>query len=277
LSTILNKVQVMLSLLLCLFFVTQKVWSCNLSIGLSNDFPPYHAKEPGKDWQGVSVDLTKILVEQAGCSLSIIELPWARSIKLMESGEIQLISHFTYTLERAKYAQFLGPHHIEKITFIAKNNFDKEVNTPSLLPLFSGQIGITRGDEFGDEFDQYVLHHDLVNSKLVDIKNNRDRVAMLLIDRLEGIFYDELSAQYLLTTNPRLNKKYSVRFTLQGSPVYWGVSYRYVSADLRQALNQAWVFMLEHKMIEPVYQKYGLSIDMDQLAAFPLMELSTEN
>jgi polar amino acid transport system substrate-binding protein len=248
-----------------------------LSIGLSSDFPPYHAKAPGQDWQGVTVDLAKILVEKAGCSLNIAELPWARSIKLLESGEIQLISHFTYTQDRAKYTQFLGPHHIETIAFIANKKLSKEVIKPDMLAQFGGKIGITRGDQFGEEFDKYVLNNQLVNSKLVDIRNNNDRVAMMLVGRLDGIFYDEMSAQLLLTSNPRVNKKYAVRFTLQGSPVYWGVSFRYVSAELREKLDQAWLYMLDNKMIAPVYKKHGLTIDIAEFEHFPLKRLSSEN
>jgi ABC-type amino acid transport substrate-binding protein len=252
-------------------------FACNLSIGLSSDFPPYHSKIIGQDWNGITVDLAAIMVKKAGCELTIIELPWARSIKLLQSGDIQLISHFTYTQERAKYTQFLGPHHIEKVAFIANKNLNKEVITPILLPQFEGRIGLTRGDKFGDKFDQYVLNNERVNSKLIDIKNNRDRASMLLIGRLQGMFYDEMSAQHLLASNQQLNKMYAVRFTLEGSPVYWGVSDAYVSSETKEALNTAWLDMLEQNMIEPVYLKHGLHIDIQQLADFPLRLLNEAN
>jgi polar amino acid transport system substrate-binding protein len=264
-------------LLLCFLFISRMSLACSLSIGLSSDFPPYHTKSADQNWTGITVDLASILVKTAGCDLQIIELPWARSIKLLESGDIQLISHFTYTLDRAKYTQFLGPHHIEKIAFIANSHVSKEVNSPEFLPLFNGKIGLTRGDKFCEKFDQYVLNNDLVNIKLVDIRNNRDRASMLFKGRLEAMFYDEMSAQYLLASNPLLNDKYAIRFTLQGSPVYWGVSYRFVSNEVREALNRAWHYMLEHNMIEPVYLKYGLHIDVQQLTNFPVLLLNSEN
>tara|TARA_R110002167_G_scaffold35981_12_gene114454 strand:- start:811 stop:1644 length:834 start_codon:yes stop_codon:yes gene_type:complete len=264
-------------ILLCLLFISQVSMACSLNIGLSSDFPPYHSKNIGRDWEGITVDLALILAEKAGCRLKIIELPWARSIKLLESGDIQLISHFTPTLERAKYTQFLGPHHIEKVAFIANSSISPAANVPALLSQFDGKIGITRGDRFGQQFDQYVLNNELVNTKLVDIRNNRDRVSMLLIGRLDGIFYDEMSAQYLLASNSRLNNKYAIRFSLQGSPVYWGVSYRHVSITVRQALNKAWLTMREQNMIQATYQKYGLMVDMQTLVDFPVLLLSEKN
>jgi ABC-type amino acid transport substrate-binding protein len=109
------------------------------------------------------------------------------------------------------------------------------------------------------------------------LTNNRDRASMLFKGRLEAMFYDEMSAQYLLASNPLLNDKYAIRFTLQGSPVYWGVSYRFVSNEVREALNRAWHYMLEHNMIEPVYLKYGLHIDVQQLTNFPVLLLNSEN
>lgn len=254
----------------CFLFITKVSSACELSLGLSSDFPPYHSKREGQNWQGVTVDLAKEWVKRAGCELIIIELPWARSVKLLESGEIQLISHFTYTPERAEYAQFMGPHHIEKIAFIANNQVSKEVNEPGSLAKFNGEIGLTRGDKYGEKFDEYVLNNELVNIKLVDIRNNRDRIAMLQRGRLAGMFFDEMSAQHLLMSNTALNSDYGIRFSLQGSPVYWGVSYRYVSNDIRQALNQAWLYMHEHSLIEPIYAKYGLHMDIKQLTHFPM-------
>jgi polar amino acid transport system substrate-binding protein len=249
--------------------------ACNLVIGLSSDFPPYHAKNSEQKWEGITVDLTKSLVELAGCSLSFVEAPWARSIRLLQSGDIQLISHFTMTPERSKYSQFLGPNHTEKIAFVAKNTISEHVTHATLLPKFEGTIGITRGDEFGAEFSQYVFDTAEVKSKLVNIKNNQDRVAMLLRGRLDGMFFDEMSAQRFLAKSSTLKQNYSIRFTFQATPVYWGVSHQFVSVEIRKRLNQAWLYMLKKNMIEPVYKKYGLTIDMSKFD-FELVSLLGE-
>lgn len=262
--------------LLChgLVVVSSFSFSCELSLGLSSDFSPYHKKTVDKEWVGISVDLASTLVNLAGCQLHIIELPWARSLRLLESGDIQLISHFTFTQERAKFTEYLGPHHIEKIAFVVKNDFAKDVTTPAELSHFNGKIGLTRGDNYGEEFDRYVLKNPLVEPKLIDIRNNQDRIAMLIRGRLDAIFYDEMSAITILAAKETLKNNYSVRFTLQGNPVYWGISKHHVSHEVKSALNQAWGFMLQNQMIEPIYQKYGLSVDMQQLAHYPLKLLN---
>ena len=270
---IVNKFIAKCVLLICsIYFFSSGVLACNLAIGLSSDFSPYHAKNSAQRWEGLTVDLTQILVELAGCSLNLVEAPWARSIRLLQSGDIQLISHFTISSERSKYSQYLGPNHIEKVAFIAKNSISGDVTHPNLLPNFEGSIGITRGDEFGAEFNQYVLDADKVKNKLVNIKNNQDRVAMLLKGRLDGMFLDEMSARRLLESSLTLKQDYSVRFTFQGTPVYWGVSHDYVPMDIRKKLNQAWLYMLEQKMIEPLYKKYGLTIDNRILELVSLLD-----
>ena len=263
-------------LLSCIYLFSSWVFACNLTIGLSSDFPPYHVKNDGQEWQGITVDLTQTLVELAGCSLAFVEVPWARSIRLLQSGDIQLISHFTITPERAKYSQFLGPNQTEKIAFIANKTISSDVTHPSLLPKFNGSIGITRGDEFGLEFNQYVLNADQVKDKLVNVKNNKDRVAMLLKGRLDGMFYDEMSAQRLFDLSPTLSQNYSIRFTFQETPVYWGVNHRFVSVEVRKKLNQAWLYMIEQNMIEPIYKKYGSTIDMSKFDSDFLSLLDVE-
>jgi ABC-type amino acid transport substrate-binding protein len=179
------------------------------------------------------------------------------------------------TPERAEYSQFLGPNQTENIAFIAKKTTSENVIHPSLLPQFNGSIGVSRGDEFGKEHSQYVLNVDHVKDKLVNVKTNQDHVAMLLRGRLDGMFYEEMSARRLLASSMVLNQNYSIRFTFQGTPVYWGVNHRFVSVEIRRKLNQAWLSMLHQNMIEPVYKKYGLAIDMSKFD-FDLIKLLDE-
>ena len=116
-----------------------------------------------------------------------------------------------------------------------------------------------------------------MNRKLVYLINIVDRYSMLEKERLDGAFDDELSARYTLSSRLIDSSEFSVRFTLTGNAVYFGVSKQSVPIELRKKLNMVWLDMLEQNLLDPIYKKYGLSIDMHQLLQFPVVLLSDKN
>jgi len=228
------------------------------------------------NWSGVSVDLARLLVKNAGCELSIINVPWLRAITLLRSGKVHLMTNFTKNDERAQFSEFLGPHHIEKPAFIARLSFSQGVYNLSKINKFKGVIAVTRGNSFGQEFDQYVLNDPKMSNKLILIRNNVDRYSLLLNGRIDGMFDDELSAQYLLMGNKKENELFDIRFTLKGNPVYFGVSSIAVPPPLRKKLNQAWLALLKDKAVVTLYEKYSLSLDEREFDSFKQKQLTTE-
>jgi len=264
-------------LILFSLFLIQKSFACNVVLAVSNNFPPYHMKTPDGSWSGVSVDLAKLLVKNVGCELSIINVPWLRSISLLRQGKVHLMTNFTLNDERAQFAQFLGPHHIEKPAFIARLSLSHGVYNLSRINKFKGVVAVTRGNSFGQEFDQYVLNDPKMSNKLILIRNNVDRYSLLLNGRIDGMFDDELSAQYLLKGTNKENELFDIRFTLEGNPVYFGVSPIGVSPPLREKLNQAWAKLLKELAVVKLYEKYNLSFDEREFNSFKQKQLTTES
>ena len=201
--------------------------------------------------------------------MEILDIPWKRSIKLLEEGKIHILTNFSFNAERSQFAQFLGPHHIEKVAFIAKAGLSVQVSDLRSLSGFDGLIGITRGNEFGQSFNAQVLQDELLEQKLVFTKNNKDRNAMLLSDHIDSMFDDEFSARYLLATQEPKKSGYEIRFTMEGNPVYFGISNKGVAPGLRKKLNEAWLGMLQQDLLFAMYKQYGLVIDKVEWEKFP--------
>jgi len=270
-----NKVAITCLILYLLFL--HKAFACSLTLAVSNDFPPYHMKNVDGHWSGLSVDLVRALVSKTDCDLKIINVPWIRSISLLRQGKIHLITNFTSNAERAQFSLFLGPHHVEKAAFIARMSLSNGIYNLSRLQYFNGVIAITRGNSFGEEFDRYVIDDVQLQSKLVQIKNNVDRYSLLIKGRIDGMFDDELSAQYILASTHKENELFDIQFTLKGNPVYFGVSPIAVSPELRAKLNQSWLALLEDNTVETLYQKYDLFFDKKEFNGFEQKLLNTKN
>jgi polar amino acid transport system substrate-binding protein len=245
-------------IVLCLLLFSRALYGCSLTLAVSSEYHPHYFKDSNNKWSGVSVDLARTLVEEAGCRLNTIDVPWSRALKLLESGEIDLLTNFTFTEQRANIAQFLGPHYVEKAAFLAKKNISEKVTTISDLAHFDGLIGLTRGAFFGPKFEKFVLQDQQVLAKLVRLNTNKERYSMLTLGRLDAVIDDELAASYFLTSVKNADDNYGIRFTLDNSPVYFALSRNSVPQLVRTKLNQAWKHMLKNKVLEKIYLKYGL-------------------
>jgi polar amino acid transport system substrate-binding protein len=254
----------------CLFFSSMPTFSCSLTLAVSSDFPPHHIKDLRGHWSGVSIDLARMLVEQAGCDLDILDVPWTRAIKLLEVGDVHLLTNFSFNLQRSKFAQFLGPHYIEKAAFLARNDISENVNDVQSLQDFKGPIGLTRGASFGLEFEKAVLGGPVINRKLVYLNKNKERYLMLVLGRLDAVFDDALSARYLLATESEgLEKdRYNIRFTLDENPVYFAVNPISLSSTMREKLNTVWESMLRQNVVSSVYSNYGLEFHSKELEGY---------
>jgi polar amino acid transport system substrate-binding protein len=216
------------------------------------------------------------LVNDADCQLKVLEAPWLRAIKLLEHGEIDLMSNYTRDKERDKFSSFIGPHHIERVVFIADNETSIKVSNISMLSQFNGLIGITRGNSFGREFNEEILAKENINGKLVYIKDNVKRHKMLFSGRIDAMFDDELSAIYLLDKYEKANKKFNIRFSLKANPVYFGISKKSVAPKLQKKLNTSWLKLINSHMLDDIYRNYGLELDHRELTTYPVVLINTK-
>jgi polar amino acid transport system substrate-binding protein len=262
-------------LLLLSLIITIDANACTLTIGVTKSFPPYHIQKTDGSWHGISIDIARSLVNDVNCQLKVRELPWIRAIKLLEHGEIHLMSNYTRDKERGKFSSFIGPHHIERIVFIADNETSIKVNHISMLSEFNGLIGITRGNSLGKEFDKEILAKDNVSGKLVYIKDNVKRHQMLFSGRIDAMFDDELSAIYLLDKYQKANKKFKIRFSLKGNPVYFGISVKGIEPTLQKKLNTSWLKLTNSHTLDDIYRSYGLELDRRELAIYPTVLINT--
>jgi len=271
--TVLFYIKITMAITIAFFLISKSAFSCTLILAVSDDFPPYHMRHSDSTWSGVSIDIAKELVKKANCELAVLDVPWIRAIKLLKEGKVHLLTNFTKNPQRSQFSYFLVPHHIEQVSFITHKKKNIDVQKISDLKQFKGSIGITRGNYFGLEFNKYVLQSKQVKNKVVEIKSNNDRYLMLLQGRINGMFDDKLSADYLLNQQLKNSQEFSIRFSFNDSPVYFGISKKSVSHDLRKKLNTAWLQILDQNHIAKIYEKYGLQFNKKQLNSYKVQLL----
>lgn len=247
----------------CLFVLllpVSKVWGCNLIFSVSGPFPPYHMQKQDGSWHGFSIELFNRLATHVGCTFEIVNTPFTRTVELLSGGEIDAISNFTYTQDRAKFTNFVGPHTIEKIVVIAKTEFAPLLKNNQSLAEFPGLLGKTQGTFYGNEIESILSSSKLLQQRLIQITSNDSRIGMLLADRIDAVFEEEAVARTLYRNHVLDPEKYKITLKFAVHPVYFGFSKATVSIKLITRMRHAWTIMALAGEFTDIYNKFQLQL-----------------
>lgn len=212
-------------------FVTSTLADCALNLRV-NDSPPYYSLE-GKVYRGLFVEQAESLASLVGCSVSTTKAPWARSLRLLQDGEIDMMANMSITDERKEFLRFIGPHHFEEIVLIVSDESDFKITSHADLLELPGSIGIERDAYYGPEF-QKLLDQPEAKKKWTWFtgENQYSLDERVRLGRLSG-FLDVAKPKYRSK-----GLKYHP-FVINSSPVYFGFSKKSVSAERFRQLESA--------------------------------------
>lgn len=177
--------------------------ACELRVGW-DEWPPYFTRTGGQ-FHGIEYDLLTSAAETAGCKLVFWQIPWARALKMLEAGELDLLYGAGYSAERAEFAKFSIPYRQEHFVLVTRAKAGDERETISLsdwiqskrTPAAPRAIGVFRGDVYGEKIER-ILKANEENVTLVRLNDNEQMVGMLEAGRLDGFIIEDGVAQMLL-------------------------------------------------------------------------------
>lgn len=147
----------------------------------TTDSYPRCIRMPNGRWSGFEVEISRDMCKLADVGFTAAEeyFPWSRSLRMIESGELQLLPAVSYREERNLYMDYIGVYDIEEIVVVVhKENagvrfdtlddftkpgqifervetavftpeFDERIRTdPSFSSHFIGTVGSGSGDRF---------------------------------------------------------------------------------------------------------------------------------
>ena len=215
--------------------------ACELRVGW-DEWPPYITYKEGH-FHGVEYDLLTSTADTAGCKLDFQQIPWARALKMLGAGELDLLYGAGYSAERAAFAKFSIPYRQEQFVLVTRSKAGDEAESVSLNDWIQSEkagdhpraIGVFRGDVYGDQID-----HILKNTKnvsLVELNDNEQMVGMLEAGRLDGYIIEDAVAKMQLQESASPLHRYVIK-EQTADPLYYMFSLR-VDDSVVQRFNIA--------------------------------------
>lgn len=247
-----------LALFLAYLLLGLPAHSCVLRMGIETSFAPYIIQQ-GNSWRGVNVELLQRLAQEVECELEFIHSPWLRSLRLIEQGELDVLSHLSYNEERSKTFAFIGPHQLEKIYLVGLPQAFSGLSSVSQLRKAgtSGIIALLNGAYYGEELEA-VLNDAKNRTRFVFIRGNEDKQALLLNGRVHGVLEDNAAYHYWKKQSELPTAAYVPLFPVYQSPVFFGFNRKTLSVIQLQQLEQAWQKLYEEGALQAILQTYQL-------------------
>lgn len=174
---------------------------------------PYQYQE-GDNITGLDNDLVKAIFKQADCQINFVKRPWARALKEIEAGSIDLASGASMNDERLQYAHFSIPYRDETMVLMVRKGEASKYDLRKITDIaaIKFELGVVRDYYYGDDH-KAGLEDPVYKKKVSEVKDDTANLKKLAAKRIDGILIDKYVGPYLA-------KQVGIYDQLEVHPVY---------------------------------------------------------
>ncbi len=230
--------------------------TCAISVRW-NDDPPYSFQGPNQQIQGIHPDILREALQRMDCTVTFIELPWARGLKKLEAGTLDILPGALQTAERQQFAYFSRPiNRSPNVLFVNQSSLSKFPFTQlSELKNSNFRLGAQINVTYGGDYAALLQDPDFAQ-RLVLINNRRSAWRMIKADRLDGLIADEITGLLELQQLGLSGQVVKSGLIVSGEPAAYALSKKTVDAEFVQRLDQTLNAMLEDGSYLRIMQGY---------------------
>lgn len=229
--------------------------TCQLTGRLAN-FAPYSFKNPNGTWDGIDYQIAKTLSSEIGCSMKIIEAPFGRSFKLLETGQIDFMMQLAKTKERQKYLFFIGPLYIEEMRIATRNDTSLRINSLKDIENIKGKIAIQRGAFISKQFEHELNTNKKFRQNIMVLTTAHGLIEMLVTDRVTGLVIEDKSLRNSINSNPKFKEITIQPIKLNQEPLFVGFSKKRTPTGAHKKLESAYLKLVSNGQIEKIISQY---------------------
>ncbi|MFM5666813.1 substrate-binding periplasmic protein [Aeromonas hydrophila] len=229
----------------------------SLLVGWSS-WHPFSFRDEQQQLQGLDIDLLEAIFNRAGFHANYSEMPWARVLRELEFGTIQLTMSANQTAERDLYARFTLPYRNEETVLLIrrqdKGRWQEITQLSDLLSRPDFTIGLLRDFDYGTDFRTFMQSPQMQQRLLVRLKME-PLIKLLLAGRIQGVVMDPMGLQQLNLAGIPLDQLTPL-LDIQQTPVHLMLSRRTTTPQQLQRLDEAIRALLQSPEYGQILARY---------------------
>jgi polar amino acid transport system substrate-binding protein len=234
-------------LLLSLLFFSTQLLACQLTVMLEQ-FIPQAQRVDNNRWLGIDFERTDKLLSEAGCQYEIIELPWARALKSMAHGKLDMMLNVTKTKQRAQNFHFIGPITHESIVLALASDQPITLSKVEDILSLSKPIAVQRMAFYGEHLDELIKDPTNKNS-FIQVVDNQEKFHLLRLGLVSGFLEAKQNLIMDINNTPRYQDIWFAPLVLHQTPVYYAFSKKTVDLVVLQKLASAFDRLQQQRKI----------------------------
>ncbi len=231
------------------------LWARNINVRVT-DFPPIYYQTKAGDWTGLGIETAKALFKEAGCRFYFENIPWARSLELMKSGELDMMMGLSITEERKKFIHFVGPQFDETVVLILHKDIVLDIQTLDDFKKLTGEIGRVRGNYRGEKFETKFITDTKFADKFETSFSEEINIRKMISGRIIGMMEVFYVASYRLKNDPRYKNFRIHPYRIYQNMVYFGFSKKSISKKLLMRLDNAYRKIKIRGTLQKILNRY---------------------
>ncbi|CAK0770523.1 polar amino acid transport system substrate-binding protein [Azospirillaceae bacterium] len=247
-----------ITIFLATFFGIAPSFSCVLRAGSEAPYPPFQILREDDSFSGIEIELLLLIGQEIGCHIDLVAMPWARILRSIETGVLEVAMNALEKPERAIYAWFSDSYlQVDARFFVRKLDAESyKINELADLLKFPGEIGIVNGYSYGKDFDLLVNNNPNFAAQLTPAKNFQTNLLMLAKGRINGFIGQDVP---VLALAQELNLKDQISVV---GPIFDRFEYRFmlsratVTEGMVMRINQSLKNLREQGSILRIIKKY---------------------
>ncbi|MGY4042565.1 substrate-binding periplasmic protein [Aeromonas hydrophila] len=229
----------------------------SLLVGWSS-WHPFSFRDEQQQLQGLDIDLLEAIFNRAGFHANYSEMPWARVLRELEFGTIQLTMSANQTAERDLYARFTLPYRNEETVLLIRRQdkvrWQEITQLSDLLSRPDFTIGLLRDFDYGTDFRTFMQSPQMQQRLLVRLKME-PLIKLLLAGRIQGVVMDPMGLQQLNLAGLPLDQLTTL-LDIQQTPVHLMLSRRTTTLQQLQRLDEAIRTLLQSPEYGQILARY---------------------
>ncbi len=226
-------------------------------------YPPYSIIDNNLA-SGIDLEIVHKLARALEHKVVLVKCPWKRCLKLVELGQLDLLSTAMYTKQRAKYMEYIQPEYLQtSIVFFSKKQRNISIKEYEDLLTFS------LGRELGSATFEPLQSDTRIKFK--DYMKKKQLFELLLSERIDILVGGRVALDYLAEKHGFTDKVTLQPYQYLGAKVYFTVSKKSLLIKHITSLNQAMKKLKEQGVLRALFKQVSTGKGFNR---YPLMHAS---
>jgi len=165
--------------------------ACELSLRWHQD-PPFSYRRADGEVVGLNTDIVRETLARMGCTVRMLEMPWARALAELEAGRLDVLPGTLRLPERERFARFSAPGPQSRNLLFISHAAQQHHAIGKLADLRHSdfRLGVQLGVSYGPDFEA-LLTDPVFAQRLHRASSRRSLWLMAAAGRLDGVLANE--------------------------------------------------------------------------------------